>query len=535
MRNLTSICLVFVLLLSLMIPTAVFAQTDDATQDVITLTVFIDKPNTVPGWKWGDDEVSREITRQTGIQLEISNATTTDHQELATLLSSKKFSYDIIVTNLYGAMPNLLITQGFAAPLNKLADDYCPTFWDVLPTDEDKVLNWSDGNLYYIVDQFGDVERLGELIEPFSPQGSFLLNTEMLAELGNPSVTNFEELKAVLVQVKEKYGTSFPLYDGNIANANSEQNMAQIINRLMGGTNVYSIQDDGSVKLNFQDETYYEAVKYINSLYLEGLINPENFTVSTEQFKQLMSEKEIFAYFGHFWQVLSGYEGGLLAGAPYQCVDYPIASGMKAEDVKLLNSYCSVGVENAVFINEDSTNKEAAIRYLAFLLSDAGQLATREGVEGVTYTLDADGIPRPTALRLTYESGPVDALLRDLGMNNQQVHWIPSMWVFSIARHLRIDNEPYYAAFLDTARPYASWERLNILSGILTDADLMASYTQIITLWNNALPSLYLASSEAEFENAYQKLISDAKMLGLEKLEATYTANYTKYHERGVQ
>lgn len=534
MRKLIAISLAFVLLFGLVGPASASDEPAQAT-DVTTLTVFIDKPNTVPGWKWGDDEVSREITRQTGIRLEVTNATTTDHQELATLLSSGKFAYDIIVTNMYGAMPNMLITQGFAAPLNRLADEYCPEFWDVLPTDEDKVLNWDDGNLYYVVDQFGDVERLDELKEPFSPQASFLVNTQALKELGNPSISNFEELKDVLKQVKAQYGTAFPLYDGNISNANSEQNLAQVINRLMGGTNVYSIQEDGTVQLNFQDEAYYKAVKYINSLYREGLINAENFTVTPEQFKQLMSERQVFAYIGHFWQVLSGYDGGLLADAPYQCVDYPIASDTDPKDVKLLNSYCSVGVENAVFINVDSKNQEDAIRYLTYLLSDAGQIVTREGVKDVTYTLDDEGIPHPTQLRLEYESGPVDKLLRELGMNNQQVQWIPSMWIYSLARHLRIDNEPYYAAFLDTARPYSSWERLNILSGILTDAELMATYTQIITLWNNALPSLYLANSDSEFEAAYEKLIGDAKMLGLEKLEAAYTANYTKYLERGVQ
>lgn len=357
----------------------------------------------------------------------------------------------------------------------------------------------------------------------------------MLAELGNPSVATLENLKDVLLQVKEKYGVAFPLYDGNIANANSDQNMAQVINRLMGGTNLYSIQEDGTVKLNFQDATYKKALKYINSLYREGLVNPENFTVTSEQFKQLMSQREVFAYFGHFWSVVSGYDGGLVEGAPYQCWDYPISADITPEDVRMVNSYCSVGVESAVFINVDSANKEDAIRYLTFLLSDEGQIMTREGVEGITYTLDEDGIPHPTELRLRYESGPVDALIRDLGMNNTQVQWLPSMWIYSLARHLRIDNEPYYKAFLDTARHYASWERLNILAGILTDADMTTTYTQIINTWNNALPSLYLAASDEQFEAAYEKLISDAKLLGLEKLEAVYTANYHKYLERGVQ
>ncbi len=534
MRKLTAWSLICALLLGMMCPVLALAEADPMA-DAKTLTAFIDKPNTVTDWKWGDDEITREITRRTGYKLEITNATTTDHQELSTQLSSGKFAYDFIVTNMFSAMPNLIISQGFAAPLNQLADEYCPAFWDVLPTDEDKVYTWDDGNLYYVVDQFGDEERLGGLKEPFSPQASFLLNTQMLAELGNPSVATLENLKDVLLQVKEKYGVAFPLYDGNIANANSDQNMAQVINRLMGGTNLYSIQEDGTVKLNFQDATYKKALKYINSLYREGLVNPENFTVTSEQFKQLMSQREVFAYFGHFWSVVSGYDGGLVEGAPYQCWDYPISADITPEDVRMVNSYCSVGVESAVFINVDSANKEDAIRYLTFLLSDEGQIMTREGVEGITYTLDEDGIPHPTELRLRYESGPVDALIRDLGMNNTQVQWLPSMWIYSLARHLRIDNEPYYKAFLDTARPYASWERLNILAGILTDAEMTATYAQIINTWNNALPGLYLAASDEQFEAAYEKLISDAKLLGLEQLEAVYTANYQKYLERGVQ
>lgn len=511
--------------------------TQSSTEQVepVTMTAFIDTPSTLDGWKWGDDDISKEITKLTGVTLEVANASTTDHQELSTMLAAGKDLPDFIIVYPYGTIPQTLISQGFVAPLNKLADQYDPNFMKVLPTDEDKVLNWSDGNLYYVVDQFGDEKRMSECKEPFSPQVTFMVNDPMLQQLGTPSIKTLEEFRTVLASAKAKFGTDFTIFDGNIKNANSDQNMAQAINRLMGGTNVYSIQPDKTVRLNFQDKTYYDALKYINSLYHDGTFNPENFTVTSDQLKQLLSQKEMFAYMGHFWQVLSGYEGGFLADATYQIKDYPLKAGIDPKNVKLLNSYCSVGVLNAVFINASTKTPERAIKYLDFLLSDQGQILSREGVEGVTYTLDSDGIPNPTDLRKQYEAGPVDKLQKDLGMNNPEFSWITSTWAFSLARHLRINNEPYYKAFLDTAKPYASWERLNVLSGIVTDSDLLSIQTQVMTLWNNALPSLYLAKSDSDFDAAYQKLISDAKALGLDKLQAAYTANYVKYSGRGIK
>jgi putative aldouronate transport system substrate-binding protein len=398
------------------------------------------------------------------------------------------------------------------------------------------VLNWDDGNLYYVVDQFGDAERRDELKEPFSPQTSFVIDGFAYEEMGSPDISTLEALKDALKQAREKFGTSFALYDGRIAEASSDSSMGQTINRLMGGQNLCSIQPDGTVRLNFQDEEYYRAAKYINSLYLDGTFNPENFTITSEQFKQLLEERQIFAYIGHNWAILSGYEGGLDEGAPYQLWDYPIAEGVDPKDVKLMDSYGNVGVNYATFINADTEYPDRAIGYMAFMLSDAGQIMVREGIDGLTYTLDGEGIPHPTELRREYERGPVDKLTKELGMNNAKFAWFTSNWAYSLARHLRIENEqPYYGPSLWTAKPYASWERLNVLSGIIVDTDLLAIRTQIFTLWNNALPSLYLAKTDAEFDAAYQKLISDARLLGLDTLESAYAANYKKYYDRGIR
>lgn len=503
----------------------------------VTLTVFIDMPRTIDDWQWGDDYVSQEITKRTGVSLEIVNATTNDHQELSVMLASEEDLPDLVVVSpsLGMSMIEMMIGQGFAAPLNKLADEYCPEFWDVLPTDMDTVHNWSDGNLYYLSETFGDAERVDELKEPFSPLFNFMLNMDMYEELGSPSIDTLEELREVLKEAKEKFGTDFTIFDGQTQAADNDANMAQAINRLMGGTDVYSIQEDGTVRLNFQDEEYYNACKYINSLYRDGTFNQENFTVTTEQLNQILADREMFAYFGHNWQILSGYEGGFAADAPYRILDYPISANVNPGDVKLKDSYAAVSGTRAILVMEDSENLDRAIEYLTFLLSDEGQILMREGVEGVTYTLDDEGIPRPTELRLEYEAGPADELQRVLGMNNPQFAWPESGWVLALARHLRIENEPYYKAQLDTARPYRSWERLNILAGIITDTDLLAIRTQIFELWKNALPGLYLAETDEEFDKAYNKLISDAKTLGLDQLEAAYTENYQKYYERGVR
>ena len=510
------------------------SEETDAPEPV-TLTAFIDSPSVVDDWEWGDDYISQEITKRTGVTLEVTNATTEDHQELAVMLASGEELPDFILVNPTQSMPHMIISQGFAAPLNELADQYYPEFWDVLPTDMDTVHNWRDGNLYYVVSGFGDAERMDELKEPFSPFFSFMMNMDMYEEMGSPPAATLEELREVLKTAKETYDPDFTIFDGQIKRAEADANMAQAINRMMGGTDIYSIQEDGSVRLNFQDESYYKALKYINSLYMDGTFNPENFTVTSEQLKQILADQEMFSYFGHNWQILSGYEGGFSEDAPYRHADYPISADVDPEDVKMKNNYSSVSGNDALFITESSKHPDRAIQYISFLLSDEGQILQREGVEGLTYTLDEDGTPRPTELRLEYEAGPVEILRQELGMNNPKFVWLTSNWILGLARHLRIENEPYYAAQLDTARPYDSWERLNILAGTITDSDLLAIRTQIFDLWSNALPNLYLAKSDAEFEDAYNKLIADAKTLGLEELEKAFTDNYKLYYDRGVR
>ncbi|MDR1061658.1 MAG: hypothetical protein LBL83_10735, partial [Clostridiales bacterium] len=189
-------------------------QPQQPQQAPVTLTAFIDSPNALEGWQWGDDAVSREITRRTGVTLDITNASTADHQELSTALAAGDAIADFIIAHPYGPMPHMLISQGFAAPLNKLADEFCPEFWDALPTDEDTILNWDDGNLYYVVDEFGDAERIGEIKEPHGSLVVFMANLEMWEELGKPEMATLEQVREALARAKGQLGTAFPIYDG---------------------------------------------------------------------------------------------------------------------------------------------------------------------------------------------------------------------------------------------------------------------------------------------------------------------------------
>ena len=97
----------------------------------VTLTAYIDFPQAKFNG-WGNDDVSKEIAKRTGVTIDLKTASSDDSQELNMMLASNDLP-DYIIINAGGPMRQVLWKQGFAQPLNKLIDQYCPNMWKQYP------------------------------------------------------------------------------------------------------------------------------------------------------------------------------------------------------------------------------------------------------------------------------------------------------------------------------------------------------------------------------------------------------------------
>lgn len=191
-----------------------------------------------------------------------------------------------------GEMPDAIMNAGFSdyellkyaedeaiIPLNDLIEDYMPNLKKVLEESPQykAMMTAPDGNIY----SFPWIEELGEGKESIHSVDNFpWINVEWLDKLGLDMPTTTEELKEVLIAFRDKdpagdgqtIPMSFIINDGG-------QDPGFLFGSFGLGDNWDRtiVTNDGEVKLTAAEEGYKEAIKFMNELYNEKLIDIEAF------------------------------------------------------------------------------------------------------------------------------------------------------------------------------------------------------------------------------------------------------------------
>lgn len=493
--------------------------------DPIKFTAFVDfNPNPWDGW--GTDPVTQEISKRTGVSVDIKVATTTEHEELNAMIASGDLP-DFIILNGDGPLRSTLWKQGFVQPLNKLMDKYAPKMWNIMPKDMDKIWKESDGNLYYLAGYYSDFDRIMALKGIQQTVSGVTINMPMYEKLGKPLFKTLDDYKKVLKMAKEQLkDVPYIVYDQRADSpADDQRNMAQLINRIYGGGNTKTITDDGTVHLNLRDETYLKAIKYINGLYREGLFNPENFTtLKQEQYNALIQNQKVFSAWGQPFDV---YKFDMTEKGPYKPVVPPQETGI---DLKWRAAATQIGGWPLAAISSKCKDPERAILYFEFLLSDEGQMLTYHGIEGIHYTM-VDGMPKNQPEKDKMWGEKFSDVQSKLGIINYQVAWFPTNWSDMLYYYWLNDSKPTYKVDTEINNVYARNERMNELIKVESDSDEKVIETKVYELWKTMLPKMYLAETEEKCVEAYNELIAKAEKLGLKDLEKAYTDSYRKWVE----
>ena len=108
--------------------TTASGTTTQKPAEVVTLSMFFSSPEMYPGWKFGDDPITKAFIEEVGVSVDIKYASNSDNQELYTMLSSGQKLPDILKAK----FDPMFIDEEFVLPLNKLADEHYPEFYELL-------------------------------------------------------------------------------------------------------------------------------------------------------------------------------------------------------------------------------------------------------------------------------------------------------------------------------------------------------------------------------------------------------------------
>ncbi|WP_062105934.1 type 2 periplasmic-binding domain-containing protein [Bacillus niameyensis] len=269
---------------------------EDSVEKKVTLNGFgVKAPAATTDWD--DMSFLQELEDNVNIDIKWTNATPQTQQEQINLM----FASDDLPDLFYSAWSlggNDIVkygANGQLIALEELIEEHAPNLKALLEERPDikSMITAPDGHIY-------SIPQFEESLWSTS-NDAFFINKKWLDDLGLPIPTTTDEFKETLKAFKSKdlngdgkideIPFSF-MYNNHIRGPHSLSGSFGIVGRNVGVEN-------GKVYYAPAEPNYKEYVKWMNELYVEGLIDPEAFTHDTQVFdSKIKSSNPILgAYF----------------------------------------------------------------------------------------------------------------------------------------------------------------------------------------------------------------------------------------------
>ena len=496
---------------------------DEKTADAkepITLDWYVNYSWFTTGW--GENLVSKTITEETGVSVNFITPMGNETNKLNTLIDSDSLP-DIVTIGWWEPQLQEMVSGGMVYPLNVLADEYDPTFYDV--TDE-TVRDWytlSDGNIYGYPNSTLTPEDL-EKYDNIASNVTFLVRKDIYEAIGSPDMSTPEGFHDAIVAAKEM----FPEVDGKPmipigAHEFNEDGCVSFDQYLQHFLAVPFEKDGRKIDRN-TDPEYLRWLKMFRKLCQEGYISDDVFVDQRTQTSEKIAEGR---YFCMLYQRtdMADQEKILYEKDPekiYIAVDGPRNSNGD-DPVLPVNG---ISGWTLTLISKNCKDPERAIQFIDYLMSEHGQKLVYLGVEGVTYDM-VDGVPvlKPEirdllnrdreAYDAKYGADFTYWMLQSL---TSQAQWKPE----SVEPMKQLEEWTY---------PYVAYTG-QYDSSIQEDSNLGRIYSNCRELWGTYLPQLLLADSDEEFDALIDAYVTERDNMGWEILMDEMTRQMNQNKER---
>lgn len=492
-------------------------ETDAAPKPVtLTLMKMYSWYSNPDGWKWGDDPVTKKITEETGVTIDIISPAGDGNEKATMMLMSGDYP-DIMWMDRNATLQKYIDADALYS-IDELTSKYnCPDIMgNYIPQNVIDYLKRPDGKLYLIPNWYNEHGELGV-------GSSIMYREDIYKELGSPELNTLDDYTNFLRKVKESNIT----FDGTVVSPialSGSFGQVMTMGNFWGesiANNMYFDEATNSVQFAMRAKGAYESAKWWNTLYREGLADPENLTLESEQVTEAYCKGKYAAFIGNFWDTNDFYEPSLELINPdahYISVKpLPAVSGVEAK----FDGYSQVGW-NANVITKNCKDPEAAIRLYDYLLSPEGQRLTFSGVEGISAEpVNSDGVAllKPEiyeAARADWGATTAKYGFRLLDLCQYQKY----NYEYAIETGRRKDNRATVESTNWDATPLMIMQ----LEAESSEGKKWANIQG--TLNTTGLTKALTAKTEADFDKEYYKFLSDLDNMGLKDVEQAWTKLY---------
>jgi putative aldouronate transport system substrate-binding protein len=459
----------------------------------ITYSLFLDIA-WAPMDVWGSDHVSQKITELTGVSFDVTKRQDANH--LSTIIASGEYPDAIFVFGNKYKYEDPAISQ----PWNNLIERYSPEFADLIDPSAIAGATKEDGNYYTLYTHFRDSAYWADPTQPVSyGEADLMFRKDILAAIGNPKIESLDDFYDALKLCKEKFPDYTPYLEPNVS--------AEAIITWMGNEFLYSdfkVDPNGKLYMPIRNkEKMREYFAFKNKLVREGLMSVEGLTYNFEQQKQAILAGKVFATAAQIYDV-DQFNSELAATGSsnfYTALDKPLTYQGKIQYAPVDANPGFAGL----YITTACKNPGRLIRLMEFMFSPQGDRLTQWGVEGLDYTLNADGLPVINENIEWKVRGDNVWYFGATFMTEVQKALVPADPAFSQVTKLMYDFKPY-------------WKGDPLLGRVVPLAETPENEikTSVATLFDNNRNIIIPARTAAAFDAAFNSFYNELERLDLD-------------------
>lgn len=366
-----------------------------------TLTYWMDLNSNVAAnySNMGETPFGKKLQENTGIQIEFQHPAVGQATEQFNLLLADTTLPDLIEYNWlgYSGGPEKAIQDAVIIPLNDVIDQYCPNLKAYLEANPeiDRMIKTDDGTYYC----FPFIRGSDKLV---TSTGA-MIRGDWLEELGLEVPTTIDDWHDVLTAFKEKKGAAAPFTYWYANESLTDNNPFAYA---YGAPRGLYLAEDGTIHYGAVEDGYKEYLMTMNQWMSEGLIDVDLATLTNDQVAAKITNGSSGASFGWCGSGMGNWTtAGQATNENYMLVPAPYPTLQKGEIPEFGqkdNNYVKGG---AVAITTSCEDVELAARLLDYGYSEEGTMLYNFGIEGESYTLDADGNANYTDLILNNPDG----------------------------------------------------------------------------------------------------------------------------------
>lgn len=395
-----TIAIVLSLCMLLAMAPAAFAEMSDPivnepgmlpiVKEPITLRALIVSNTAVEDW--ATNTMTRILEEDTGIHLEFTEVASGEFvTKLDLMMISGTDMPDIIIHNGFGGQANLVAwgQAGKIIPVNEYLENSAyfidETLKDTAITKTEllKYITSYDGNIY-------GIPKLAENLNNMFSGARIQLYTPWLEQLGEEMPQTTDEFLNLLRKVKETdlngngIADEVPL----MASRDMLDNLRQfLMTPFVYTQNDYWTVEDGEISVCFNQEGWREGLRFMRTLFEEGLIDETSLTQEQSAMTAQLSAEEttVFAY--------CRFSNTNMSAGDIRRYDYRRILALEGPDGQRVAVKSPVIPSIGMVITSECEHPEAAFLLGDYLCSNKMSIMSRYGVEGADWHAPVEGDP----------------------------------------------------------------------------------------------------------------------------------------------